>query len=118
MPNGVNFEIVNDQSKEKKVVHHYRLSPIRGGEIEENESRDVYDNNFQRINQEIRPKITYATDVTDSDSVESDSSDSDSSYDYNPDSSLEELERENDMQQRRYPLQNRRNWQLPNCFPW
>ena len=33
MPNGVNFRIVNDKSREEKVVHHDRLSPVKGAII-------------------------------------------------------------------------------------
>ena len=38
LPNGVNFEICNDQTKEKKIVHHDRLSPVRESSIEEGEA--------------------------------------------------------------------------------
>lgn len=41
LPNGVNFEIVNDQTKEKKIVHHDQLSPVKEGAAEEGETRDI-----------------------------------------------------------------------------
>ena len=28
LPNGVSFEIQNDRTKEKKIVHHNRLTPV------------------------------------------------------------------------------------------
>ena len=31
LPNGVNFEIQNDRTKVKKIVHHNRLSPVTSG---------------------------------------------------------------------------------------
>ena len=33
LPNGVNFRIINDQTRESKLVHHDRLSPLRESEL-------------------------------------------------------------------------------------
>ena len=30
LPNGVNFRIANDKTREEKVVHHDRISPVKG----------------------------------------------------------------------------------------
>ena len=41
LPNGVNFEIRNDITREKKIVHHDRMSPAKVKEIETDASGDL-----------------------------------------------------------------------------
>ena len=41
LPNGVNFEIKNDITREKKIVHHDRMFPAKVKEIETDASGDL-----------------------------------------------------------------------------
>ena len=112
LPNGVNFKIVNDQTKEKKIVHHDRLLPVKEGAAEEGETRDIIVNR-QRTVKEHKPDNSYANDSTDSKSSESDDTD-----DYSPDTDDDNQDRERYVLQRQYPLRNRRARQIPNNIPW
>ena len=40
LPNRVNFEIQNDKTKEKKIVHHDRLTPLKSASNTENQAND------------------------------------------------------------------------------
>ena len=115
LPNGVNFEIVNDHTKNKKVVHHDRLSPIREGTVEEDEARHITINQKTTINERTSDNSD-ASDSTDSESSES--SDSDDSNDYSPDTDDDNQDRGREVQHRQYPLRNRRARQIPNNIPW
>ena len=107
LPNGVNFEIGNDQTKDKKIVHHDRLSPIREGTEEEGEARHI------TINRRTSIKGRKPDNSDASDSTDSESGDSDDSNDYSPDT-----DDDNQVQQRQYPLRNRIARQIPNNIPW
>ena len=107
LPNGVNFEIVNDQTKDKKIVHHDRLSPIREGTEEDGEARHI------TINRRTSIKGRKPDNSDASDSTDSESSDSDDSNDYSPDT-----DDDNQVQHRQYPLRNRIARQIPNNIPW
>ena len=106
LPNGVNFEIVNDQTRDKKIVHHDRLSPIREGTEEEGEARHI------TINRRTSIKGRKPDNSDASDSTDSESSDSDDSNDYSPDT-----DDDNQVQHRQYPLRNRIARQIPNNIP-
>ena len=103
LPNGVNFEIVNDQTKDKKIVHHDRLSPIREGTEEEGEVRHIT----------INRRTSIKGRKPDNSDASSDSDDKDDSNDYSPDT-----DDDNQVQHRQYPLRNRIARQIPNNIPW
>ena len=41
LPNGVNFRIVNDRTREEKVVHHDRMNPVKGDRVLESTARKM-----------------------------------------------------------------------------
>ena len=103
---------MNEQTKEKKVVHHDRLSPIKEGKVEEGVARDMTINR-KAIAKDCTPENTDTSDLTDSETSDSDDSDG-----YNPDTDDDNQHGEHEAQQRQYPLRNRRARQIPNNIPW
>ena len=104
LPNGVNFRISNDKTREEKVVHHDRLTPAKTM-IRPTPTRDHED----------RHVIEYSSgSSSDSDSGsedEYDPTESDSSSSDNPDVPP-------DHEGRRYPLRARQQRLIPGSIPW
>ena len=98
-PNGVNFEIENSKKK-RKVVHHDRLAPYRHNRFEEgviDEAVEPTSSNDLNETHKVSP-LGYSEDS----STDSDSED---------DTTVQ-------LEQRRYPLRNRRQPQREGYVPW
>ena len=54
MPNGVNFEINNENTSETKIVHHDRLSPIRNKRKKSNPSNGNNNSNENSAERRIK----------------------------------------------------------------
>ena len=102
LPNGVNFEIQNDTTKEKKIVHHDRLSPAKVGEIEPDASSESIPVP-RRVNVPVR---------TTNYSSESESEISDSDVEVGVDGGVPAGEA------RRYPQRQRIQRRIPGTVPW
>ena len=109
LPNGVNFEIINDSSKEKKVVHHDRLSPVKecllDKEVTPREPRTSREN--ERWDQ-------YDEISTSESGTNSDVSD----YDVQSNDSASDIEERIVIQPRIYPERVRTQQQIPGAIPW
>ena len=98
MPTGVTFQIENEESGMKKIVHHDKLNPVRGdASIPDGPRHD--------------PDATSTDDGDDSTSSASSSEHSD----YSPSSDDSEAEPDDD---RRYPVRQRRARVIPGAIPW
>ena len=108
LPNGVNFEIQSKKLKQTKIVHHNRLSPVRG------ESRSKVSNS---------PKVKHPnTNILRSESFLAASTDSDTSDDsVSVDGNTEE---ESDQDENgapnvhRYPRRERVARHVEGTIPW
>ena len=95
MPNGVNFKIENEK-KERKIIHHDRLVPFRS-----QTKKDV-----------ISPSVSRSNCKNDNTSVNSDSENT------SDESSDENVEEEEEVAERRYPLRERRQRAFEGTIPW
>ena len=99
MPNGVTFEIVNNETGVRKIVHHDKLKAVRGELVEVPDSRNSYDSD---------------------DSTSSAASDTQS--DYSPseesDDSNDSIPEPNSNEDRRYPVRQRTQRLIPGAIPW
>ena len=100
LPNGVKFQIINDQIKQQKIVHHGRLSPVRGRERLQGE-------NEPPLHKQGQLNPDHCRDGCLSSDFSSDSSDSEYEDDFSSD------EMETPTSPRRYPLRLRPQRQLP-----
>ncbi len=114
LPNGVNFEIINDNTQETKVVHHDRLTVFKQGE-----GNVLLPPKQKQVSNPVK-KNTDNSDSTDTEylsseeSYESDSSVYESDENSDPDTG-DEAPVEN---QRRYPRRERRARQFEDRVPW
>ena len=102
LPNGVNFEITNDASKEKKIVHHDRLSPAKIRVLDSDATSDLVPvpqrTNFPRGNADY------------SSESESDISDIDADVEFDGN--------EPAVEPRRYPRRPRAQRHIPGAVSW
>ena len=108
LPNGVNFRVRCDSTKEEKVVHHDRLSPVKGrGEMKQ---KVVPSHRNRRTRTPPRNE-----DVDLSDFTTDPSSSEDEGSDYEPSSSDSASSAEGE---RRYPVRNRQQRVIPGAVLW
>ena len=106
LPNCVNFHIVNDKTREEKVVHHDRINPVKDDQ-----------------KQQASAKKAYSLPDTTAETTESSDTDSDAHSDYQPsigslsgeESSPEE---DNVAPTLRYPQRNRSQLVIPGTVSW
>ena len=100
LPNGVNFEIRNDDTREKKVVHHDRLTPVKSSPVDAKlQSKQVP---RKTVNQGQDEESSATESGSEDSEYEAGSSDSD------PGNVVE----------RRYPQRNRIQRHIPGAVPW
>ena len=107
MPNGVNFEMQNDKSYKKKIVHHDKLKTVK---------ENTYVINTPTKQPESVVVEHSEDDSSDSSSIHTLSNRSDNDYspsESDSDTSTPEIERE-----RRYPARHRTQRNLPDTIPW
>jgi hypothetical protein len=108
LPNGVNFHIVNDRSREEKVVHHDRISPIKGD--------TTHQSSRSRPSPVIEAEpVADGTDYSDTDS------DAHSEYHPASESTSEDDssdEGDNNVPAPRYSQRNRRQHVVPGAISW
>ena len=98
LPNGVNFRVRHDRSREEKVVHHDRLYPVKGGEdLNHDQSSEPSDSDSDTDFDEATSSVFSPEDAASSDEL------SDS-----PAASRE----------RRYPARDRVQREIPGAIPW
>ena len=108
MPNGVTFRIINEGTGVRKIVHHDKLSPVRG------------DDSVPPIDGEAQPDQNSDNDVPDSDGWTS-SAESSAHSDYSPSESSELDDSDSEAEPddgRRYPLRERTARVIPGAIPW
>ena len=111
LPNGVNFEIRNVATKEVKIVHHDRLTPVR-------------ENDIHTPIQPRRRNVTLQLPADDDSESETDSDDGTfqgdaSQSDYEPTSGDESsADSEVNEEERRYPARERVQREIPGAVPW
>ncbi len=119
LPNGVNFKIKNTSTNETKIVHHDRLSPVRGNldEVAMKKRRRVDDNQ--------RDESDNTSDTTDSDDGTFRGNEERSDYEPSSDELSSDDSEVNDEQgavadvgARRFPARNRAPRVIPGTIPW
>ena len=103
LPNGVNFRITNDKTRVTKIVHHDRLKAVRN----------------TTIDLEV-PKSDAAENLYEGESTDysSSSAASENHSDYSPsESETDDPDTEPDAD-RRYPIRERRQREIPGALPW
>ena len=103
LANGVNFEISNMKSKETKVVHHNRLTPVN------NPIKKIKHTNTFPYSEKTTIPINNDNEITSSD---------DSSFSESEMSSSSDVENIEDETNRRYPLRNRTQRQIEGTVSW
>ena len=122
LPNGVNFEILNDKTREQKIVHHDRLNPCRIipfvepsiGYPNQPTTTTVSAKGKNVVNDTVYPSAN--SEESSKDSEESASSESEIEYDNDSDTDVSDNDHE--IPDRRYPQRQRRARQLPENIPW
>ena len=110
MPNGVNVRIQNETTKEEKVVHHDRLTPVR-------ESEHHPPQRQQRNGS--RPHPIRKDSESDTDSDDSTFRGDASRSDYDPSSDdVSSADSDVNDEQRRYPTRDRPQRVIPGAIPW
>ena len=121
LPNGVNFEILNDKTRDRKIVHHDRLSPCKItpfvepsiGYPNQQTTSTGSAKGKNVVNDTIYPS---ANSESSKDSEESASSESEIEYDNDSDTDI--FDNDHEIPDRRYPQRQRRARQLPENIPW
>ena len=109
MPNAVNFEIFNPKSKERKVVHHNRLTPAQNS-VNVLPTNSVWESHAKSQKRKATKPIQRTDD---------ESSSSDSSSDEESDGVVTNTDQtENEERPRRYPLRNRVPRIIEGAVPW
>ena len=102
LPNGVNFHIINDKTREEKIVHHDRINPVKG-------------------TQQTSTDKTHSVPEPSAEVMESSDTDSDAHSDYQPSvasSSGEESSSDEDNVVSRYSQRNRTQRVIPGTVSW
>ena len=102
LPNGVNFHIINDKTREEKIVHHDRINPVKG-------------------TQQASTDKTHSVPEPSAEVTESSDTDSDAHSDYQPSvasSSGEESSSDEDNVVSRYSQRNRTQRVIPGTVSW
>ena len=105
LPNGVNFQITNEKTKEVKIVHHDRLSPFKVAPITDDNLPDTRARDVPPPEINDDSSTESGTDYESEFEIETDESDSD-------DGIIE------DAGVRRYPTRNRTSREIPGAIPW
>ena len=112
LPNGVNFHIINDKTREEKVVHHDRINPVKGDRSHQSAGGRA------RSLPEVEPEPA-AEEVT-----ESSDTDSDAHSEYQPSSGSSSEEgsategEDNVAPVPRYARRNRLQRVIPGAMSW
>ena len=112
LPNGVNIRIINVRSRQQKIFHHDRLSPVRESEL------STHDAPVSPMppDPNVRPQqASYAVSECDSDDS---SASSDLEPDFEPDLELDIEGFDEPTEPRQYPRRIRIQRQLPGQIPW
>jgi transposase InsO family protein len=106
LPNGVNFRVLCDSTNEEKVVHHDRISPVKGtGETRRKVASPV---RSRRTRASPRNEVGVLSDST---TDPSSSEDEDSDYEQSSSDSASSVEGG----ERRYPVRNRPQRVIPGA---
>ena len=122
LPNGVNFEISNDKTHEKKIVHHDRLSQVKANVDMDTQHSELHRRHCETDNSKDKPTIGDLGDQPSSETSDEDESDDSSSivsgsaYDSEPET--DNLEPDPFVPLRQYPQRDRRLRQFPDNIPW
>ena len=110
LPKGVNFEIFNEKTSEKKIVHHDRLCPCKS----------FLDGDHKVVSSDIRIKDPWAHHTIVSFESSSSEEDNDASSDISIElaSDVEDSDVDNPTPPRQFPRRERRARQLPDNIPW
>ena len=98
MPNGVTFQVTNEESGVTKIVHHDKLKPVRGSASISGESDVLNGDDYDSW-------TSSASSSAHSDYSASDDSDTDDSVN-------------EPVADRRYPQRERRPRIIPGAIPW
>ena len=119
LPNGVNFRIRNDKSRETKVVHHDRLKAVRENPLvrersPDEESLPPFGGEESGGDKESSSVASFGdeSDYSPSEST-SDDSGPDADDEIQPDDSGADAD-----EGRRYPVRQRRQAVIPGAIPW
>ena len=118
LPNGLNFKIFNNHTRETKIVHHDRLTPFKETADADN-SKCNLDNH--RHNSNISDNKSAVSDVVESSEYESsdeESFESTSSDNFQSDMDTNDDDSEPEILHREYPRRERRMRQFPGNIPW
>ena len=107
LPNGVNFKIECPRSKKTKIVHHNRLSPVRG--LSRKSSRNT---------SHLTETAETAPDQILNDESSEDSASSDDESDTIVGQGIGQHVNLQDVPDRRYPARNRVQRQIEGAIPW
>ena len=105
MPNGVNFKIKHYHTKETKIVHHDRLTPVR-----ENNDKGMLPQN-QKIDHHLRDRDSTSSS-SDSDLDTGGSTGNHSDFEPSDDDS------DTNEETRQNPTRNRIRRCIPGAIPW
>ena len=110
LPNGVNVRIRNETTKDEKIVHHDRLTPVRESEHQPAQRQPPIDS---------RPQPIRKDSESDTDSDDSTFRGDESRSDYDPSSDdVSSADSDVNDEQRRYPARDRRQRVIPGAIPW
>lgn len=114
LPNGVNFEILNHKTQEKKIVHHDRLTPCKSG-IRTGCHADGLDR--KQTPMEIVPPSP-SSNAGSEDENREDITSSESDIDSSTESESGASDTEMVAPRRQYPQRERRARNFPDNIPW
>ena len=114
LPNGVNFHIINDKTREEKVVHHDRINPVKGDHTQRSVGRRTLSlPEIENLHAEPSPKVTEFSE-TDSDvHNEYEPSSESSSDDESPTGGSDDV-----APAQRYPRRERSQRVIPGTVSW
>ena len=115
LPNGVSFKIINNHTRETKIVHHDRLAPIKETSDTDKSERNFENPHHDTIASRDRSLVSDSSDSSGSETLV-EGSHSDASYPSDIETSDSDFEPE--APHRRYPQRERRARQYPDNIPW
>ena len=112
LPNRVNFRIINVRSRQQKIVHHDRLSPVRESEL------STHDAPVSTMPPDPNVRPQQASDAVSEWDSDDSSASSDLEPDFKPDLELDIEGFDEPTEPRQYPRRIRTQRQLPGQNPW
>ena len=112
LPNRVNFRIINVRSRQQKIVHHDRLSPVRESEL------STHDAPVSTTPPDPNVRAQQASDAVSGWDSDDSSASSDLEPDFEPDLELYIEGFNEPTEPRQYPRRIRTQRQLPVQIPW